>query len=53
MGIGIGIMKTFNLGLNTVNAPAKEKTAPDAPIAVEKGLDSSRKEKLPSSPPKK
>ena len=36
-GAGMGKTKTLNLGIITASAPPRAKTAPEAPIAMEKG----------------
>ena len=36
-GTGMGKIKTLNLGLITVSTPPRAKTAPEAPMAMERG----------------
>lgn len=36
-GTGMGKIKTLNFGVINVNVPPRAKTAPEAPIAMEKG----------------
>ena len=53
MGMGIVKIRTGSLGPITTSAPAKAKTAPEAPIAIEKGDARSRYKTPPSMPPPK
>jgi len=53
MGIGMNNIKTGTLGTIIARAPARAKTAPEAPIPVENGLARRTKRMFPASPPRK
>lgn len=54
IGTGIGIIKTFILGVRIVSTPPRAKTAPEAPTAgIGLGLAMSRKKMLAMMPPQK